>query len=127
VQKFQGHVLHGRKLILEIAVLKGQTTKPLTKPKEVCAPAVKVPLPASDVEQPNENESDTKFDQQLPRPALQIILFGVPSYVNKKALKESIRQRHKCAKLEIELITEVSFFIKRHLLPSSFNYLICPI
>lgn len=125
VEKFQGKEFAGRKLILEIAVFKGQTTKAPTANNSSSnnSSSSKRDIQQVQKEENNEqkiagdrdgddNEEETKqnkgtADSNLPSPSLQIIVCGVPSNINKKVFKEKILKAHNCKKIVVELIQEV--------------------
>jgi RNA recognition motif-containing protein len=110
VEKFQGKELAGRKLILEIAVFSGQTTK---AEKDALAGA------AAATASKTKPDPETVLDAVAPAqpnptialgssPSLQVVVCGVPSHLNKKAFKEIVQSVHRCPKLVVELLKEVS-------------------
>lgn len=109
MEKFQGKELAGRRLILEIAVFSGQSTK---TEKDVPVPSKEPKTTTQTTSQVEKNEKSSAAN--LPGPSLQVVVCGVPSHVNKKSFKEIVQKVHHCKKLVVELVKEVG----SHLFPS---------
>jgi hypothetical protein len=115
VEKFQGKDLAGRRLILEIAVFSGQSTKqekdlpvPTKPPKEIVAAPAPAPAPASRPEKKTKTtETSSSATTPSPSGSLQVLVSGVPSHVNKKMFKEIVQNVYRCKKLVVELVKEV--------------------
>jgi hypothetical protein len=114
VEKFQGKDLAGRKLILEIAVFSGQTTKAEKDALSSHRPA-DAPVVASKIESERVTEAaavpssaSASLSGPGPSPSLQVVVCGVPSHLNKKAFKEIVQGVHRCPKLVVELLKEVT-------------------
>ncbi len=130
LEKLQGHVLHGRKLKLESGVKKDRNAKKdvvenvaitdgvvadtanktvkqsenaVRSPKVVVA-AVEVTNSANDDVSKSAAEVTTETHESIKK-SRQILVFGVPVDVNKKAFKMAISKISK--KAEVELIKEV--------------------
>lgn len=95
LRALQGRELHGRKMKLEIAVQRGQSTKGTTGGEQQDTLEVSSPVTTSVENTLNSGNSH-----------LQLIVTGVPSHVNKKVFRDSVQKAlpFKCKKLIIELL-----------------------
>ena len=99
VEKLQGHLFKGRKMILEIAVVKGQTTKPEgPKKSDEVKPAKKSKQPAV--------AAPTEAKEKLPRPSMRVLVSGLPVTLKKKDLKAALRPLSS-RKVDIEVVEQV--------------------
>lgn len=108
VEKFQGKELAGRRLILEIAVFSGQSTKTEKDVPVVTVGSTKTQRSSQPT--PRVEPTEKASAANIPGPSLQVIVCGVPNHVNKKMFKEIVQKVHHCQKLAVELVKEVDSY-----------------
>jgi hypothetical protein len=123
MEKLQGHMLHGRKIKLETGVKKERTSKkentsveeidaqPKDEKTETAIPPVKTHTKViksvnsdTTVAAADESESMEPSEASIKK-SRQILVFGIPTDINKKAFKMAISKLSR--KADVELIKEV--------------------
>jgi RNA recognition motif-containing protein len=111
MRALQGRELHGRKMKLEVAVQRGQSTKGAAGGQEQEEDDVLPPSsPSASVSAPEEQKKEKEKEENTlltSNSHLQLLVAGVPPHVNKKVFRDAVLKSllpFKCKKLLVELI-----------------------